>query len=244
MKYKNEPSYIERLYNIKHYAKYDEGTLRIKFCHRCWSENKEIYLNREHQVQNNYICYKHKTVLQYVEFNKKKAYSLKINVDELTVNSPFCIEKGDKLIELYLKISEFIHEIFSLKETGTDIEIKSKLRNKMKSLGYMHKVHNYILNMRIFEKEFHSYNIMKIGDKELLGVLFSTERKVNPISYLTMIIFLFATIDDFFDYMIKDEKVETIMYYKHSVSLLTKPKKGYRSIDDYNNILKKSFRRI
>lgn len=65
---------VECAFNIRDSNNYFEGSLNIKICPICIQERGEFYLDREHQVQNNCICYKHKTILRYLKYNRYKCY--------------------------------------------------------------------------------------------------------------------------------------------------------------------------
>lgn len=72
---------------------YYEGKPTNKFCKYCIQVNEVKFLNREHQVQDNSICYKHNTILQYVIYHFYKSYSLNIDFDKLINEAAYCIEK-------------------------------------------------------------------------------------------------------------------------------------------------------
>lgn len=134
---------------------------KFKFCYKCWKENNYLYFDSEHQILNNYICYKHKTRLQYIEGNSNEYFQFNnINIDDIK-NAPYCIPIDD-YFDSYKEISDMIHDIFINGFKDDIIKLKSKLRMRMKSLGFMDNNFNYLEKVDKFMEDFKPFNVLKI----------------------------------------------------------------------------------
>lgn len=229
---------IEHKFNIRRSEYYHENALNIKFCLSCIKEKNSFYLNREHQIQNNVICYKHNERLKYIEYNYYAGKTWNAVWKTKLYNSQFYISEDDPFLKIRIEVAYAIHKVFQNNLIDSNIVIKSKLRKKLKLLGYMDKNHNYFFDIEKFWNDFSSYNFLHINGKQLFRTLFSTSREVNPVAYITLILFLFGTLEEFIKFNIDDEEIIDINYFKNSYSLLMKPKHGTRVLDDYNLILR------
>lgn len=229
----NMVSSIESAFNIRKYGDYYEGGLNIKFCKYCVQEKGEFYLKKEHQIQNNYVCYKHKVSLHYVSFDNLKRY----NLHELdTINAFNCISEKDKHFKIRVDVANAINILFNYLELGELNIIKSKIRKKLKELNYMYKDRIQFLNINKFWYDFSEFNLISIDSKELLRIIFNTEKETSPIAYITIILFLFGSIDNFIKYNVIPSEITNIYCDTESTQLLVKPNKLFENY--YNNELK------
>lgn len=75
---------------------------KLKFCYQCWTENQYMYFDIEHQVKDNYICYKHKIRLQYININSSGYFSFdRFNISQYA-NNAYCIEHNDEFLQCLL----------------------------------------------------------------------------------------------------------------------------------------------
>lgn len=236
--YTNNPNYVEHIFNIRQSENYYEKALNIKFCIYCIQENNSFYLNREHQIQENFVCYKHNERLKYLEYNKRTGKSLNIIWRKKYTDSQYYLSEKEPFLKVRFEVAKAIHKIFQINLVDSNTVIKSKLRKKLRKLGYLDKNHYYFLDIEKFWHDFSGYNMLSINNKQLFRILFSTSKEVNPVAYITLILFLFETLDEFIKFEIDTDEIMSIIYFKNSQSLLIKPKHGTRVLDDYNYILR------
>jgi len=168
----------------------------IKFCPICYKENNTKYLNREHQIIENKICYKHGTILKSVNYHIQR-YFINDNFKTLYQHSKPCLIEEDEFYIIYTSIADEIHWIYLNGITDSLIVIKSKLIEELINLGYIEENKIKFINIDKFLSEFQKYNLTNINYKILDKMLFSIDNyNVNPISYITLIIFLFNNIDN------------------------------------------------
>lgn len=202
------------------------GNFKLKFCYQCWAENQYMYFDVEHQVKNNNICYKHNTRLQYILSNSSNYFLFDNLCIDKYIDSPYCISQNDEFLPCYIQISSMINDIFINGFKDDLIRLKSKIRMKMLSLGYMREDFNFIRRFDDFWLFYNKYNLLNIDKKEFINVIYSTESSnPNPITYLTLIISLFGSLKSYYDYKI-DEKYIKIIHQKSSkIISLTQPLK-------------------
>jgi hypothetical protein len=217
----------------------NSGNYNIKICLLCCKDKNEFYLDREHQIQNNVICYKHKSRLNYIEFYHNKAYNLN-QMDKIDYKN--CIEEDDISIALRVKVALAIHEIFEDKLLSDSLDvIKGKLRKKLKELNYMDNEKNYIIDINKFWEDFKKYNFINIDNYQLFNILFTTYRNITPVAYITIILFLFNSIENFKKYDISFEESKRIYHHHHCLKQLYKYISTIKkSINYYNNELKRN----
>jgi hypothetical protein len=229
---------VEEIFNMRQKHYYLENALNIKFCMSCIQESNNFYLNREHQIQENYVCYKHEERLRYFDYNNILK-DLDTNWNMKYSNSKYYISENDSFLKIRVEVARAIHQIFHEGLVLSNTEIKSKLRKKLVALGYFDKSRNYFLNIEKFWNDFSSYNMVQINEKQLFHMIFTTSKEEDSVAYITLIMFLFETLDEFKKSDINDNEIIDIKYSKYSYQLLTKPKYGIRILDDYNQILRK-----
>lgn len=217
----NEVINSERKLGVRTNSQYYEKIARVKFCKKCMKENVQVFFNREHQVQENFICYKHMERLQYIQYDFKNTDFLKITDDEYE-NAPYCIQDDDIYIEQYENIARMIHFIFVKGLSDDIIVIKSKLRKRLKDMGWMDSK-NYFYDINKFLVDFNTYCAFHLDEKTLFCLLFNTKGNFsyNPIWYLSLISYLFGTLETFEDYKIHDSEVLEESYNPLSYKLMT-----------------------
>lgn len=226
---------IEHKFRIR-LRSYYEGKPKIKFCKYCIQENEVKFLNREHQVQGNSICYKHNAILQYVSYNSAKSYSLNVDFYKLINESEYCIEKNDIYLDIRKQVSEVIHTIFTKSLEDSHIAIKAKLRKRLRELGYMK--YNYFNHIEKFWNDFKPFNFINITEKQLYNLIYSTPNKEPPLTYILLILFLFQNLDYFIKYELIHEEIVNLEYSRDGYEHLYRSKFGERMIEEYNFYLK------
>jgi len=94
----------ENAFNIRDVDTYYEGALQIKICELCIQEKETFYLDREHQIQDNFICYKHNTILETTKWKRYKSYI----INELdTLDYEKCIEDNDEYLDVRCYASNY-----------------------------------------------------------------------------------------------------------------------------------------
>jgi hypothetical protein len=229
---------IEHKYRLRIHG-YLEGEPRIKFCKDCFKEDKVVYLNREHQIQGNVICYKHKSILQYVKFNTEKRYDLNIDIQRIIKESEYCISENDERNKIFIHAAEIIHSIFTNKLTDSINVIKSKIRKRLRDQGYMQ--YNYFPDVNIFFDDFKFYNLAQITYKQLFHILFTTSQEESPIAYISLIVFLFKDLNYFNRYELSSEDLIDIKYNKREYNHIFRSSYGERMSDEYTEYLRKKF---
>lgn len=213
---------------------------QLKFCFTCWTESGHMYFDLEHQIKDNYVCYKHNTRLQYILINSREYFFFNDQCKTRYFDSPFCLYPDNKLLPCYTEISSSVHDIF-LKGFRDDIvKLKSKIRIKMISMGYMSDDFNLIENFDEFWSYYSDFNVLNIDRKELLNALYFTTKNPNPIIYLTLIIYLFGSLKDFYEYEIDEKNIEIINQKLTKVISLTQPLKP-KGLIYYNDLIHKTY---
>lgn len=236
----NENTYkvIEHKYRLR-IKGYLEGEPRIKFCKNCFQEDEVKYLNREHQIQGNVICFKHMSILQYVKFNTEKCYNLNIDYQKLISEAEYCILENDERINIYIQAAEIIHEIFTNKLSDSRTIIKSKIRKRLRELGYMQ--YNYFTNIKKFFDNFKLHNVAQITYTQLFHIIYTTSQEESPLAYISLIVFLFSSLGNFNNYDVENEDIIDVKYNKREYNHLFRSSYGERMSEEYNAYLKKNF---
>lgn len=138
---------------------------KLKFCYQCWLDSNYAYFDLEHQVQNNFVCYKHATRLQYIIINSEDYYQIDNLCISNYIEAPYCINQNDSYLSCYTKIASMIHEIIVDGFKDEIVSLKSKIRMKMLNIGYMRSDFNYIENFDEFWGNYKSYNVLNIDKK-------------------------------------------------------------------------------
>lgn len=198
---------------------------KLKFCYQCWMENNYMYFDIEHQVKDNYICYKHNTRLQYININSSDYFLLDNNINKY-IEAPYCISQNDEFLLCHTQVSSMIHDIF-INGFGDDIiKLKSKIRMKILDLGYMREDFNFINRFDELWSCYAKYNLLNIDKVEFINVIYSTTNNPNPISYLTLINYLFGSLKLYNEYEIDEQYIKIISQKPSKVISLTQPLKA------------------
>jgi len=216
---------------------YSEGEPRLKFCKCCLLEDNLKFLNREHQIQDNFICYKHNQRLQYIEYDSMKSYNLNIDYEKVCFDSKYCITEDDKFLDLRKQIAKTIHKILSDKLIDTRVIIKSKLRKRLRELGYMR--FNYFVDIDQFLNDFKSFNLLQLNNKQLHHMIYTTSIEEAPISYISLVLFLFRSIECFNKYSLLSDEIVDIKYSSTEYKHLFKSSYGERVLEEYNILFEK-----
>lgn len=236
----NEVINAERKLGVRSNSAYYENISRVKFCSECIKDKKMFYYDVEHQVQGNYICYKHGIRLQYFlhDFRGSTSYSY---LNSVWSNAEFCIEPDEMIIDKYKIIALLVHRIMLGEFSDSVAKMKSKFRKKLIDLGYMNELY-YIANIDEFFEEFKQYNLFNVTSKSLYYILFNTRTKVNSIIYLSIIVFLFGTLDEYNNYCITDEEIKDMKRkYSSYESLIKNPYTDIESFKHHADIIQKRF---
>ena len=198
---------------------------RLKFCYKCWSDSGKMYFDLEHQVKNNCICYKHNTRLQYILINSNEYFRFDNSGIDKYIDYPYCIEPNDNFLTCYSMNSAIIHKIFTNGFEDDIVKLKSKIRMKMLSMGYMRSDFNFIENFNEFWSSYAGFNVLNLDKKDLINVIYSSSENPNPIAYLTLIIFLFGSLNSYYEYKIDEQDIKIIRQRISKIVSLTQPLK-------------------
>ncbi|MDD3022466.1 MAG: TniQ family protein [Syntrophomonadaceae bacterium] len=160
---------------------------KLRFCYKCWADSSKMYFNLEHQVKNNYICYKHNIRLQYILVNSNEYFLLDNSSINKYIDYPYCIAPNDSFLTCHSIISSIIHKIFIDGFEDDIVKLKSKIRMKMLSMDYMRSDFNFIENFNDFWSNFTVFNVLNIDKKDLINVIYSNSENPNPIVFDSLI---------------------------------------------------------
>lgn len=214
---------------------------KLKFCYQCWLDCRNMYFNLEHQIINNNICYKHNTRLQYILINSHEYFLFDHSGIEKYKDSPYCISLNDSFLTCYIKIASIIHDIFIKGFKDEIVKLKSKIRMKMLSMRFMRSDFCFIDNFDEFWSNYTNFNVLDIDKKEIINVIYSNNNSPNPITYLTLIIFLFGSLNSYYGYNIDEQNVKIISQKSSKIISLTQPLKPSGLIY-YNDLICRIYR--
>ncbi|HAR84951.1 MAG TPA: hypothetical protein DCR69_04410 [Clostridium sp.] len=186
----------------------------IRVCKECIKEDFNIYgepyYRRQHEIELNRICYKHKIPLyEYTIFPYKVPrryddyYTILSNLKEISIPQEFK--------ERFLNIAEDINAIFTSNLDNWNIEItKDKMFNKLSEKGYV-TVNGTTLQQKFSQdlKKYHTDEFLNyIGynfnvNENDSWVRHTTTRKKpvgNPLKFILVIRFLFGSFKEFYQY--------------------------------------------
>ena len=107
------------------------SAFKLKFCYKCWVESSKMFFDLEHQVKNNYICYKHNTRLQYILINSNEYFLFNNTCINEYLDAPYCIAQNERFdwnMELNARYDEFdVVEVID----NRHIMIKHKICNEI-----------------------------------------------------------------------------------------------------------------
>jgi ribosomal protein S27E len=118
-----------------------------------------------------------------------------------------------------------VHDVFINGFRDDIIMLKSKIRKKMLDLGYMQEDYNFLSGFHDFWLCYDQYNILNIDKKEIINVIYTTNKNPNPIVYLTLIIFLFGTLKSYYEYEVDEQSIKLIYQKPTRVMALTQQQK-------------------
>jgi rubredoxin len=186
----------------------------IRVCKECIKEDFKIYgepyYRRQHEIELNRMCYKHKVPLyEYNIFPYKiprrydDYYTVLSNSKEITIPEEFK--------ERFLDIAEDINTIFTSDLDNWNIELtKNKISNKLSEKGYV-TVNGTTLQQE-FSQDFKKYYTEEfldyIGynfdvDENDSWIRHTTTRKKpvgDPLKFILVIRFLFGSFKEFYKY--------------------------------------------
>lgn len=186
----------------------------IRVCKECIKDDFYIYgepfYRRQHEIELNRICYKHKiplyeyTIPKYLIPRKYDDYCTVLNNSkEITIL--------DKFRKRFLDISTDINDIFALNLQDWNVEItKNKINSMLKEKGYYKD--NGIKLMRKFNYDFKQYYTEEFLD--YIGYNFDenseycwisritrdSKVEANPLKYILLIRYLFGSFKKFYKY--------------------------------------------
>lgn len=186
----------------------------IRVCKECIKEDLatygEPYFRRQHEIELNKMCYKHKTPLyEYTIF----PYKIPRRYDDFCTvlkNSKELI-LPEKFKEKFLDIAEDINAIFASNLNNWNIEItKDKISNRTAEKGYV-TVAGTTFQQKFSEdfKKYYAEEFLEyIGfnfniDENDSWIRYATTRKKtigNPTKYLLVIRYLFGSFKNFYEY--------------------------------------------
>jgi hypothetical protein len=186
----------------------------IRICKECIKEDfntyGEPYFRRQHEIELNRMCYKHKIPLyEYTIFPYKiprkydDCYTVLKNLKELTIPEKF---KGN-----FFDIAEDINAIFTLNLDNWSIDVtKDKLSNRIAEKGYV-TVAGSILQQKFsadFKRhytdeflDFIGYNF-DINENDCWLRHTTTRKKAvgDPLKFILVIRYLFGSFKEFYQY--------------------------------------------
>lgn len=235
---KNELINAERKLGLRSNSSYYEDFPRIKFCKDCIAEKGSFYLEVEHQVQGNLVCYKHANRLQFAPFNFKEISSYRYFADNWE-GADYCITLEDELVTQYKVMAKMVHQVMLGDLVDSIIKIKSKIRKKLSELGWLYDTY-YIFDIDKFLIGFEKYNVYSITKVTLFFLLYNTGRRVNAIMYLSLIHYLFGSLEEYYAYVISDDEIVDLKRHGNFYEAwLRGPYNDAKSFDHYSNILQK-----
>lgn len=144
--------------------------------------------------------------------------------------------KNDAYLDIRKQVADAKHNIVIENLKDSQIEIKAKIRKRLRELGYMK--YNYFIDIEKFWKDFKPFNFLQLNEKHIYRIIFSTPYKETPIAYILLILFLFKNWKCYFGYKLMEEELVHIEYSKDGYEHLYRSKFGERIIDEYNLYLK------
>jgi hypothetical protein len=137
-------------------------------------------------------------------------------------------------------ISSMIHKIFTNGFEDDIVKLKSKIRMKMLSMDYMRSDFNFIENFNKFWSGYAVFNVLNIDKKDIIDVIYSNPENPNPIAYLTLIIFLFESLNSYYEYNIDEQDIKVISQKPSLIISLTQPLKPNGFLY-YNELIQKLY---
>lgn len=120
-----------------------------------------------------------------------------------------------------------IHDIFINGFKDDIIKLKSKIRMKMLSRGYMGEDQDFIYRFDELWSLYSKYNFLNVDKKDLINVIYTTTKNPNPLLYLSLINFLFGTLKDYYDYEIDNRYIKDISQKSSYLITLTRHPKPF-----------------
>jgi hypothetical protein len=111
----------------------------------------------------------------------------------------YCLQYNDKFHDLRVKVANIIHKLFHSIKLDAPM-IKSKIRKRLIELNYLHNGNELFIDEDKFYSDFSEYNMLSVDTYDLLHILNFTKNNVTPLAYITIILFLFGTMEEFIKY--------------------------------------------
>lgn len=186
----------------------------IRVCKECAREDFKIYgepyYRRQHEIELNRMCHKHRTPLYEYEIFPYKIPS-RYNDFYTVLSAAKPIEIPEKFKDKLLDITGDINFIFSHNLDGYDIEkTKDKISNRIAEKGYV-TVNNSTLQKK-FSEDFKTYytdeflDYIKINfdvnenDSWIRHCTTRTKLIADPLKFLLVIRYLFGSFEAFYNY--------------------------------------------
>lgn len=198
----------------------------IFYCPHCIKEDKKIYgeayIHRSHQIDGNFICWKHKTFLSLHPIPKSKDCSF-FDIEQFGMSD---INFATEYQKEFLHLSSGIEKIFiNYTNLPKYSLVRSKYFSQLNNKGYI--INNGVINEKKLHNDFidfYSENFLdsmnlfpeigKISWLKKIMLTIPTLRSYHPIKHLLLINFLFGDITSFFNY--QDDYILDYQKYYHS----------------------------
>lgn len=219
------------------------NTNEVFYCPYCIDEDikmyGEAYIHRSHQVDGNYICWKHKSLLSVYLFSNSKCFihdTENINTSSYkNVTTNLYKEYSNKFFNELLVLSCYIDKILYHNDNlPTYTIVREKYYSKLYDRGYITKngvinqvklhddfIKKYSADFLIFLNSYPEVNKISWLRKVLLR--YPEMRSYHPIKHILLINFLFNDIEDFFNY----QAINHNIYYDYKGIIADKTKKNY-----------------
>ena len=207
----------------------------FSYCPDCIKEDQkkygEAYIHRSHQIDGNFTCIKHRTILS-VHLPNKSDFRTLYDINEIDLNSK---KINDSVIYLR-KFENLSHDIDALLNLSNIMPnyglTKRKYLSRLRDRGYflnngkvdqlkLHRdfINHYEENFLIYIK---SYTDPQDSNSWLKTITTNTSKAIHPLRNLLLINFLFNGIEDFINY-----SVNQISYFKSPSVEVIKPYNDY-----------------
>lgn len=218
--------YADKTQKCLHLSEITKNRTYLRFCKECITEDLENYgepfYRRQHEIEINRMCSKHKTPLyEYTIFPYK--IPSRYNDIYTILNCAKEIEIPEAFRTKFIDIANDIAFIFAADLTGWNIEItKEKIHNKIIDKGYVSIKGQ--TNQKNFSKDFIDYYteefLQYIGfnfdiDDNDSWLRHTTTRKkpiCDPVKYILVINYLFGSFKNFYSYKDKHNFFNTAPY--------------------------------
>lgn len=192
---------LEKRLGIRVQQNYLEGAAYFKFCPDCLAGQSDVFLQREHQIQGNLVCWKHGCVLKRIPYGREWKEIDFVSSIKNNRNVSSCVLTNNH-IETAKNISIMIRQIFENGFLNDIMVLKIKIAHKLHKLKFMTK-RGTLININQLLKELNAdylYGEEFFKSELIKAVCFSEQKHPNPIIYLFLINYLFGTLDNCYEY--------------------------------------------